>query len=84
MDLDLSLCGKLFLDEEISDALAVVTSKDDDAVPVLGLCDGAVAVVLLLQVAEDLGEVDHGVHLCQPRHRRHTLLAVTLLHTDVC
>ena len=48
VDLDLSLCGKLFLDEEICDALTVVTSKDDDAVPILRLYDATVAVIFLL------------------------------------
>lgn len=65
VDLDLTLCGKLLLDEELHDALSVVTSEDDDAVPVLGLGEGAVAVVLLLEVTENLGKVNHGVHLCK-------------------
>ena len=83
MDLNLALCGKLLLDEELREALSVVTSKDNDAVAVLRLGEGAVTIVLLLEVPEDLGEVDHGVHLCEAGHCSNTLLAVTLLDTDV-
>ena len=83
VDLNLTLCGELLLDKEFREALSVVTSEDDDAVAILGLCEGTVTVVLLLEVPEDLGEVDHGVHLSEAGHCRNTLLAVTLLYTDI-